>query len=476
MAPLSLALLALLVSTATFAAETRNSTKPNIIFVLADDLGWMDVGYNGARFYETPHIDRLAKDGLVFDRAYASGPNCSPSRASLLSGMYTPRHRIYTPGNRSKGPTKFMRLRVPAWRGKQAVGPPASKLALEPGVVSLAEVLEQVGYATARFGKWHVGPDTQGFDVSSSDGTPRREAKHYGDVDVAEALTDASIEFIEAHQGEPFFILLSHWDVHVPIQARQNVVARFEKKRALFPESWLNAEYAGMIEAVDRSVGRLREKLDELHLAEKTLFLFSSDNGGNSSVTRNLPLRGGKGALTEGGIRVPTLAAWPGVVTSGTRSVVPITSVDFLPTFAELAGAVLPDSQPVDGISIVPLLEGRAALHLRDRPVFWFFPLYLQGGPGDAVAPIFGSSSMFWRGVPSATVIRGDAKLTHFFEDGSVALYDLADDPGELNNLAPTRIEEARELDQVLANWLAQTGAKIPMELNNGFGKEGIRD
>ena len=353
------------------------SKRPNLVFVLADDLGWSHVGFMGAKFFETPYLDSLAKDGMIFDRAYTCGPNCAPTRASLISGMYGPRHHIYTPGAFAKGPIAKMKLLVPSRRNRKVAFPP-TKTVLAPKVVSIAEVLKSAGYKTAHFGKWHLGPDSQGFDVSSSDGTPGKRGRHYGNINVAEKLTDASLEWIEKNKGEPFFLYLSHWDVHTPIRARPHVVAKYEKK-AKDAGSKANATYAAMIEAVDTSVGRLRSKLAKLGLAENTLFVFSSDNGGLPSVATNAPLFAGKGSLFEGGIRVPTCMTWPAKIAKGSRCDVPITSVDFLPSFAELAGADLPKEQPIDGVSFVPLLHGQRD-KFAERSIYWFYPLYLRGG------------------------------------------------------------------------------------------------
>ncbi len=457
--------LLLLTAVAANAAE-----KPNIVFILADDLGWSDVAFNGGKvhkhFYEAPNLDELAAAGMVFSRAYAGGPNCLPMRACLLSGMYTPRTQIWTPGGRSKGPIKNMKLLVPRQADKQGDVFP-SKLELDPAVVSIAEVLNDSGYATGRFGKWHVGADHQGFDVSDYNGKGATSGKYYGNIDVHEWLTDASCRFIETHQDEPFFLYLSHWDVHTPIRARQNVTAKYKAK--LEADQWdrkWNPTYAAMIEAIDISVGRVRRKLEELGLAENTLVIFSSDNGG-TPITTMKPLRGAKGALYEGGIRVPTCMAWPKVIKPGSSCNTPITSVDFMPTFADLASAQLPTQQPVDGVSIAPLLRSEA---IAERAIFWHFPLYLTGSGEGRVVPIFGSTDGYWRGVPASAMCRGDWKLIHFFEDDSIRLYNLADDVGELHNLAETKPDVAQRLLSELKTWQVATKAVIPQQQNPLFG------
>ncbi|MEM1063636.1 MAG: sulfatase, partial [Planctomycetota bacterium] len=360
------ALLLLLSAGVGHAAE-----RPNIVFILADDLGWSDVGFNGGKaykhFYETPHIDRLAAEGMAFTRAYSGGPNCMPTRACLISGMYTPRTQMWTPAARSKGPVDKMKLLVPRRGDKQGDVFP-SKESLDPAVVSIAEVLNDAGYATARLGKWHLGPDPQGFGVSDLDGRGATSGKFYGNVNVHEWLTDASCRFIDGHRDEPFFLYLAHWDVHTPLRAREAEKQKFDKKLASgkWDRKW-NTTYAAMIKAVDDSVGRIRAKLDELGLTENTLVVFSSDNGG-TPVTTMKPLKGAKGSLFEGGVRVPTCMAWPAVIEPGTTCDTPITSVDFMPTFAEHASVALPSDQPVDGTSIVPLFRGEP---LAERSIFW---------------------------------------------------------------------------------------------------------
>ena len=441
---------------AFIAGPVASGQRPNIVFVLSDDQGWNDVGFNGGEFYETPHLDRVAREGIIFTNAYSGGPNCAPTRASLVSGMYVPRHMIYTPGGKSKIDPRRMKLWVPV-QGRYLVrhgvtDPPADPFevreALEPSVESIAEVLKRGGYATARFGKWQLGPDKQGFDISTSDGKPGTERKHYNDPDVTFELTDASVEFIRRNEGRPFFLYLSHWDVHAPRVAREELVAKYEKKLA----SWRNnthpydPTYAAMVEAVDTSVGRILETLDELNLSEQTLVIFSSDNGG-TRVSINRPMRGVKGSLYEGGIRVPTCMRWPAIIKPGSKSATPVTSVDFLPTFAELAGVALPTSQPVDGRSFVPLLKGRAAL--QHRAIFWHYPLYLAG-----------------RATPASAIRKGDWKLIESFEDGSAELYNLSSDISESKNLADEAPSKARELHQELMDWRSATNAVEPREPN----------
>jgi len=452
------------------AARAKAKRKPNIVFVLADDLGWRDVGFHGAMFFETPNIDKLAREWMIFNQFYSGGPNCAPTRACIMTGMYSPRTKLYTPGGKSKGNPKLMRLLVPT-RGnpagdKELVSRNDSIL---PEHTSIAEVLKSAGYATARIGKWHLGRDTQGFDVSSCNGKDGPGHKHYGSVTVARTITDRAVKFIEDNKDRPFFLYVAHWDVHGPIRALKDVVAKYQKKK----DGWnntnaekINPTYAGMIEAVDTSVARLRAKLADLGLDKNTLFVFSSDNGG-TQVTTVQPLRGGKGALFEGGIRVSTCAAWPGVVAPGSTCDVPLTSVDFMPTFAEVAGAKLPDSQPVDGESFVTLLRGGDKL--TRESIFWHFPLYLQGSRSAVVKPVFGTDRPYWRGVPATVMRKGDWKLFYFYEDKSIELYNVRRDVGEKTDVAAKFPDRAAAMKTELLAWVRKTKAPTPSSVNPAF-------
>jgi len=459
-------------------------TCPNFVFILADDLGWQDTGFAGAQFFETPRLDQLASEGMIFSNAYSGGPNCSPTRACFITGTYTPRHHIYTPGGRAKGDSRYMRLLVPTVNRKnKALNRKAEQLFpitndLDPEFISIAEVLKTVGYTSARLGKWHLGDDTQGFDINSSDGISGPEGNHYGDIDVAESLTDRALSFIEENRETPFFLYLSHWDVHTPHQAREKVVEKYRAKLESLPEAEranFNPVYAAMIEAVDTSVGRVVDKIDALGLAEKTLIFFTSDNGGleslgffgqpgspkRAAVSQLAPLRGQKGSLFEGGVRVPACARWTGVIPPGSRCDVPIASVDFLPTFAAMAGAELPASQPVDGADLLPLFRGES---IAERAIFWHYPLYLSGAGIDIVRP--DGKTYSWRGFPSTSLRRGLWKMIHFHEDDAVALYNLEDDPGEQNDLARELPEKTAELRAELTAWQKATGAPIPSQPN----------
>jgi len=451
-------------------AEGAAERKPNIVFVLADDLGWRDVGFHGAKFFETPNIDTLARDGMIFNQFYSGGPNCAPTRACIITGMYSPRTQLYTPGGKSKGNPKLMRLLVPT-RGNPAGDRElvSKNDTIDAGHTSIAEVLKTAGYATARIGKWHVGKDTQGFDVSSCNGKDGPGHKHYGSVTVARTITDRAVQFIDENKDKPFFLYVSHWDVHGPIRALKDVVAKYKTKAADWKNTngeKINPTYAGMIEAVDTSVARLRAKLADLGIDKNTVFIFSSDNGG-TQVTTVQPLRGGKGALFEGGIRVSTCAAWPGVVAPGSACDVPLTSVDFMPTFAEVAGAKLPDNQPVDGESFVKLLRGGEKL--KRESIFWHFPLYLQGNGTAIVKPVFGTDKPYWRGVPATVMRKGDWKLFYFYEDKSIELYNVRTDVAESTDVAAKFPDRAASMKAELLAWVRKTNAPTPSTPNPAF-------
>jgi len=456
--------------------------KPNIIFIMSDDLGWKDVGYMGAKFFETPNIDKLAADGMNFTQAYSSGPNCSPTRASLMSGLYTPRHNIYTPGGSSKGNPKYMRLLVPARERKdKALNKKASKLfpktrGLDRKFICIPEVLKKSGYVSARLGKWHLGRDTQGFDISSCDGVTGEDQHNkskYGDIDVAENLTDRSIKFIEDNRNNPFFLYLCHWDVHTPWQARENVVKKYQTKLNAMPPAEVDElkkiipgykeefvpVYAAMIEAVDTSVKRVVAKVKELGLEKNTIIIFTSDNGG-TSIAQLAPLRACKGSLFEAGVRVPACATWAGQIKPGSTSGTPITSVDFMPTLAKLAGAPLPTKQPVDGTDISPLFFGG---QIKDRSIFWHYPLYLKGLGLEIETP---DGTHSWRGFPSTSLVRGKYKMIKFLEDNSYALYDLSKDVSEQNNIIDKMPELASQLKKELKAWQKKVKAPIPTTPN----------
>ncbi|TNF68891.1 MAG: sulfatase [Bacteroidetes bacterium] len=446
--------------------------KPNIIVILADDLGWADVGYNGAEYYETPNLDRLASQGMVLSRFYPSAANCSPSRACLMTGMYSPRHSVYLPQGFSRGgEVSSMRWKTPARDQDSSFFTfPVSINTVDPSFVSLAEMLKGAGYVSARLGKWHIGDDNQGFDVNSSNGIPRftsnrggEEGRFYDDTAVAERLTDAAMDFIGENRDRPFFLYLSHWEVHTPMRARRDRIGYYEKKLES-TDGVYNPVYAAEVEQVDLSLGRIMNRLEELGLARNTLLIFTSDNGGLSGLTNNAPLRAGKGSFYEGGIRVPCVIRWPDVIREGRVSDFPVSGIDFMPSFAEITGAELPASQPVDGISLLPLLRGEALEE--DRTLFFHFPLYLGGSRGISFLPAYDSGELMWRAVPSTTVMKGPWKLIYYYEYDSYELFNLEKDISEQHDLSQLETKVAEELLGEIRKWCSQVEAPIPVVPN----------
>jgi len=459
-----LILVLLLVLTTPALAANDGTGPPNIILIVADDLGWRDTGFMGSDFYETPNLDRLAGQGLVFTQAYANCANCAPSRASIMSGQYAPRTGIYTVGSPDRGKARHRSLLTPP-----------SRRSLDTGVITLAEALRAAGYATASIGKWHLGdgpaegPLGQGFDLNVAGnlkGHPASYFSPYHNEDLPDGvrgeylttrLTDEAIRFIGENRSRPFFLYLPYFTVHMPIQPEKDRLAKYRSK----PPGKLHyhAPYAAMIDGMDANVGRLLEALDELDLSKDTLLVFTSDNGGVGSLTRMTPLRGFKGTFYEGGIRVPFIVRWPGRVQPGRRCSTPIIGVDLYPTLLSAAGVVPPPDQKIDSVNLLPLLgggetPGREAL-------YWHFPAYLEAAKSLNVGR--------WRTTPCSVIRRGDFKLIEFFEDHRLELYDLGNDPGETQNLACSLPDTTRQLHGDLIAWRTEIGAPVPSEPNPDY-------
>jgi arylsulfatase A-like enzyme len=432
--------------------------KPNVVFILADDLGWTDLGCQGSKFYATPNIDKLAAGGLRFTSAYTCGPNCQPTRAAIMTGQYGPRTGVYTVGGIDRFDWKARPLR-----------PVDNVTQLPLDRKTVADVMKSAGYATGMFGKWHLGQDAEhhpskrGFDeaiVSMGkhfDFTTQPKVEYPKGAYLADFLTDKAVDFITRHKSEPFFLYLPHFGVHAPHEAKPELIEKFKAVPAAGGHR--DPTYAAMIASVDESVGRVLKTLDDLKLADDTVVIFSSDNGGvggyvregvkkAGDVTDNAPLRSGKGSLYEGGVRVPWVVRWPGKVPAGTTDV-PVISVDLLPTLASLGGAKLPANQPLDGASLVECLtSGGKAAPARD--LFWHFPGYLGAGAGQ------------WRTTPAGAIRSGNWKLIEFFETGTLELYDLAADVSQKTNLAEKEPERVKELHAKLVAWRKAVGAPMP--------------
>ena len=453
------------------AAEAKR--RPNIVFILADDLGWRDLSNEGSTYYESPHIDRIAAAGMKFTRGYATCQVCSPSRASILTGKYPPNHGITTWIGDASGKS---------WsgRGRHDSHLPAEyDRNLRASEITLAEVLRENGYRTFFAGKWHLGskgswPTDHGFDVNKGGwdvGSPRGgffapwQNPNLESGPAGESLTlrlgRETANFIETNKDKPFLAYLSFYTVHGPIQTTPKLWGKYRDKavsaglageRFLFDRR-LNVRqvqdcpiYGGMVETMDDAVGIVLRKLDELGLSDNTIVCFTSDNGGVSSgdaySTSNTPLRGGKGRQWEGGIREPFYINAPGVTKSGSTSAVPVNGIDWYPTLLELAGIPVPKKQDVDGVSMVPLLKGGA---IADRPLYWHYPHYGNQG-----------------GEPSSIITQDDWKLIYYHEDGRDELYHLAKDSAEQHDLAKREPRKAKALRAKLDAWLKSTDAKLP--------------
>lgn len=444
-----------------FAIPLRAAT-PNLIFILADDLGYTDLGCYGSVYYETPHLDRLAAEGMRFTNHHHA-QNCQPTRAAIMSGQYAPRTGVYTVG----GTDRFDWSRRPLRPVENVTRLPLDR-------VTVADSLKGAGYATAMFGKWHLGesgdhhPAKRGFDEAIvSNGrhfqfttNPKTEVPE--GTYLADYLTDRAEDFIRRRKDVPFFLYLPHFGVHSPYEAKPELIAKFEKKAPAGGHH--DPVYAAMIASVDESVGRILALLEELKLAENTIVVFASDNGGvggyvregikkSNDVTDNAPLRSGKGSLYEGGTRVPLIVRWPGTATPGTTCDTPTIHVDLTATFLEMTGATPPD-QPRDGESLVGLLRDPAAALKRDA-IYQHMPGYLGAGADT------------WRSTPVGLIHEGDWKLMEFFEDGRLELYNLAEDPGESKNLATANPDKTTALHAKMKSWREEIGAPLP-EKNEG--------
>ena len=448
-------------------------SKPNILFILIDDMGWKDISCYGSQFYETPNLDRLAKQGMLFTDAYAACPVCSPTRASILTGKYPATLGLtnYIPGHEV---------------GKLISVPFVHQLPLEEKTI--ASRLREVSYRTYHVGKWHLGgedywPEHHGFDVNvggshwghpadgyfSPYGNPNLEDGPEGEY-LTDRLTDEALKLIERDDEAPFFMYLAYYAVHTPIQAKPELIVKYEtkaremgldqqqtfnigehfpcehKKDKRITRRLLQSDpvYAAMIEILDTNIGRLLDMLDETGQADNTLISFTSDNGGlataEGSPTCNAPLSEGKGWMYEGGTREPMLARWPDVITPGSTCSVPVTSPDFYPTFLEMAGLT---PEPREGVSLMPLFKGEAALER--EAIFWHYPHYGNQG-----------------GTPGSSVRAGEYKLIEFFEDGRLELYNLRNDISEDHNLAEAEPEITARLYRLLMDWRQSVEAKIP--------------
>jgi arylsulfatase A-like enzyme len=460
----SITLAAILLSLVSFGtAQAQTNRKPNVLFIFLDDYGWRDCGFMGSDFYETPNIDALAGRGMVFHHAYSAAANCAPARACLLSGQYTPRHEIFNVGTKLRGNPKFSKL-------KHVPGTDT----LRTDIHTWAQQIREAGYRTGTIGKWHLSKDPlpYGFDFNfagTHSGSPPRGyyPPHPGapglkdapdDEYLTDRLTAEAIAFIDRNRDRPWFLYLTHFAVHTPLQGTPDLVAKYEAK----PKGQLHdhAVMAAMIESVDTGVGQIIDELEQLGLSDNTAIVFTSDNGGYGPATSMSPLKGYKGTYYEGGIREPLFVTWPGVVQPGTTCDVPVINVDLYPTFCEMTGAALPAGQPLDGKSLIPLLQDPES-SLGKRALYWHFPAYLQ-----SYQRTDGQRDLLFRSRPCSIIRDGDWKLHEYFEDGGLELYNLAVDVGEQKNLAESKSAKAKELHDKLVQWRQSIGAPVPTEPN----------
>lgn len=458
-------LLLLLTLLATSYLQAQ-SEQPNIVFILVDDLGAMDVGFMGSQYYQTPNLDALAARSTVFNQAYAGAANCAPSRAILMSGQYPTRHGIYTVSPSARGKTSTRKL-IPTPNTKH----------FADSMLTLPEALKSVGYVNGHFGKWHLGEDplSQGFDVNvggSARGNPGKngywapynlsfiEDGPKGEY-LTDRLTDEAIKFIEAQQDTHFFMYLPYYTVHTPLLGKPDLVAKYDSIPAQSGQGH-QKQYAAMVENMDASVGRILRTLDQLDL-DNTLIIFASDNGGIANVSRQWPLRAGKGSYYEGGIRVPMLMCWPTHIPSGERLDLPISFLDLYPSLLSLLDISVPAGKALDGTDLSAYIQGQVApTELQERPLIWHFPIYLQAyrrGLDDSRDALF-------RTRPGSVIRMGDWKLHEYFEDGALELYKLNQDPSERINLVDVYPEQKDRLYEALLQWRATYKAPVPTELN----------
>jgi arylsulfatase A-like enzyme len=444
--------------------------KPNVVLILVDDMGLHDLSIEGSSFYQSPNIDRLARGGMRFTQGYANCRVCSPSRASIQLGTFTARHGI----------TQWIGARSGMdWKREDPVLSAEYLHNLPHDDVSLAEAMREGGYRTFFAGKWHLGgdgslPSDHGFEINvgghhrgsppngffSPFKNPQMENGPAGQS-LPLRLADETAEFIQEHRDQPFFAMLSFYSVHAPVQTTRQLWTKYQKLAPRLPEGASRFRvdrtlpvrqiqdhpvYAGMVETTDTAVGRVLDALDRSGLTESTIVIFTSDNGGVSSgdayATSNLPLRGGKGRQWEGGIREPYYIRYPAITEAASSCDVPVTGADFYPTILELCGLPARNDQHVDGVSLVPLLQGET---IAPRPLYWHYPHYDNQG-----------------GEPSSLFRDGDWKLIHYYEDGRDELYNLAVDPSEESDLARTYPARTKRMWMQLESWLQSVGAKFP--------------
>jgi len=442
--------------------------KPNVVFILIDDMGWKDISCMGSQYYKTPNIDRLAWKGMLFTQAYASAPNCSPSRGAIFSGQYPARTRmtsVFSPIAMHSDSLRQVEYDKRSTPGIQIQGP-AFRWCLHPDQITFAEVLQATGYKTGFLGKWHCGwepsqwPDKQGFEVAEGyRTTPTFTRGHWGkdyipplgaelpglteDEYMSEALTRRAEDFITQNKQIPFLLVVSHYLVHLPLQAQPD---KLEKWEEIPTNDQDNPIMATMIESVDESVGQILASLKKNGLEENTIVIFTSDNGGYHGATSTYPLLGSKGMPYEGSYRVPLIVKWPGYIRGGKKEATPTMQIDMYPTILDLTSVAPDPKQRLDGKSLLSVLTGGKTI--KDRPLYFHFPHYSDFGC-----------------CPFSAVRYKDWKLYRYYNDsgGAHHLFNLKQDPYEQTDLSQANPEKVKQLRTMLDNWLVETDASLPL-------------
>jgi len=432
-----------LVVIALTVSAVKAQKKPNVILILADDMGWTDLSCYGSKFYESPNIDKLASSGMKFTNAYSACNVCSPTRASILTGKSPARLHLtdWIPGQKMP----FAKLSPPNW---------TMYLPLEE--TTIAELLKKNGYTTAAIGKWHLGanekyaPSKQGFDFYYEGNNVKVLTDPNAGGKATAELTDAALKYMESRKDSTFFLYLPYYAVHAPLQAKQTDIDYFKEKADLGSKQ-KNPIYAGMIRELDNHVGRIMAKLKDLGLEKNTLVIFTSDNGGligneqkNNTITSNLPARAGKGSPYEGGVRIPAIFSWQGNIAPGSSSSERTITMDLFNTIANIAA--VPAFQSHDGVSLLPVLQGKQLKAPLHSSLYWHYPHYHAGGS-----------------TPYSSILEGDKRLVYFYETGKKELYNLKNDVAEAKDLYPSQRKEGEILYSKLKLWLENSNAQYPV-------------
>jgi len=461
-----LVLLTLSMGSRAFCQKSPEKSRPNILLINIDDLGWRDLGYMGSHYYETPNIDKLASEGMIFTHAYAAAANCAPSRASLFTGQWSPRTGVYTVGSSKRGKSENRKL-IPT---------PNTKY-ITSEELTIAQVLKKNGYTTCHVGKWHIShnPTDFGFDVNIGGAEYGHPPGGYfspwhnrtlkdgpkGEY-LTDHITDLAIQFLKTVHDKPFFMNFATYAVHTPLQGKPKLVEKYKNKKGSYGQN--NPEYAAMVQTMDTNVGRLLDYLKKAGKFENTFIIFASDNGGVYGITHQWPLRAGKGSYYEGGIRIPMIVVWPGKVKPETSTNQPVVNLDFFPTFLDAAGIPKPKGKIFDGRSILSVAEGKK---LKEEPMFWDFPIYLQ--TLKKYAPNHQSGDTCFRTRPGSSVKLGPWVLQQYYEDNHLELYNLDIDLGERKNLIKVYPEKAKQMYRLLVQWRKRTNAPVPIKINPNY-------